>query len=283
MPVRNCLVSAIALVAWAAAPVSADEDLLDQVVATVNGTEITVGHMLVARTRLPREVQMNSDPELFEALAEQMVLQELLAQSDSAAETRYMRLALENERRALLADEAVARAAQRGVSDEALQQAYDETYVDADQGQEYNASHILLETEEEALAVMARATRADADFAEIARETSKGPSGPGGGNLGWFAAGDMVAEFQAAVEALSPGDITGPVRTNFGWHVIRLNEVRTMDAPPLEEVRGQLLQDLRRAAAQEYLGTLRESGDIVRAEAGEIDPSVLSRFDLLDE
>ena len=147
--------------------------------------------------------------------------------------------------------------------------------------EEYNASHILVETEEEAVAVKAEID-AGADFAATAREKSTGPSGPNGGQLGWFGAGAMVPSFEAAVIALEVGEVSNPVQTQFGWHIIILNETRTPDAPTLEEVRDELLQNVRDTAVEEYVASLTAEAQIDQSGAADVDPSVLSDLTLVE-
>lgn len=265
----------------AAAPIVGPE-ALDQVVATVGGTEITVGHMMVAKASLPEQYQMIPDDQLWDGLLEQLIQQEVLAQSKDAEETALVKLSMTNERRSLMAAVAITSVAKRAISEERIQEIYMRDYVNVDQGKEYDASHILLETEEEAAAVLAE-VKGGADFAQTAREKSTGPSGPNGGALGWFSAGMMVEPFQMAVESLNPGDVTGPVETQFGWHVIKLNNTRSKEAPALDAVRAEIEQILQQEAVEKYIDTLMQVATISRAPQTSVEPSVLSRTDLLEE
>jgi peptidyl-prolyl cis-trans isomerase C len=258
------------------APVTAET-----VVATVNGTEITVGHMLVLRARLPQQYQTLPEQVLFDGILDQLVQQEIL-RGTSDGPSRVGRLIMDNEERALLATEAAQAIAAERVTEEAIQAAYDETFGAAEPETEYNASHILVETEEAAQALVEELT-AGADFVELARERSTGPSGPNGGNLGWFGAGMMVAPFEEAVMALAPGEVSQPVETQFGWHVIILNEVREAAVPALEEVRGDLAQQLEQDALQQAIAQLQESANISRIETGEIGASVIGDMTLLED
>jgi peptidyl-prolyl cis-trans isomerase C len=121
-----------------------------------------------------------------------------------------------------------------------------------------------------------------ADFAELATERSTGPSGPNGGQLGWFTAGMMVPEFETAVFELEPGEVSPPVQTQFGWHVILLNEMREQAPPALEEVRDELLNGLRRARVEARIDELMAEASIDRPEL-DIDPTVIANSDLLQE
>ena len=260
-----------------AAPVTAET-----VVATVNGTDITVGHMLVLRARLPREYQALPAAALFDGILEQLIQQEVL-RSQSPGLARTGQLILENEERTLNAvQQAEAIAAER-VTEEAIQAAYDAEFASATPGTEFNAAHILVVTEEEAQALVAE-LEGGADFAELARVRSIDTgSGQAGGDLGWFGEGMMVAPFEEGVKALEPGQVSAPVQTQFGWHVIRLNETRPVTPPTLDEVRDEISNRLEQEAIQTAIAELTEGADISRAEPGAIDPAVIGNMGLLEE
>jgi peptidyl-prolyl cis-trans isomerase C len=275
--------SASAFALMLALPVQAQDTLTaDSVVATVNGTEITLGHMLMIRASLPDQYQQLPDDVLWDGIMDQIVQQTVLSQQDSGEETRRIKLALENERRALLAAQVIEGIVGDAITDEAVQAMYDETYLQGEQSEEYNASHILVETEEEAAAIVEE-LNGGADFAEVARAKSTGPSGPNGGQLGWFGAGMMVPEFQTAVEELEVGAISGPVQTQFGWHVIILNEKRTKEAPALEAVRGEIENQLSQQAVTQKIDELTDAATVTRTAKEEVDTSVLSNIGLLED
>ena len=253
----------------------------DTVVATVNGTDITLGHMIVLKQRLPAQYQQLSPDVLFEGILDQLVQQTLLGQQVEAL-SQGSQLVLENETRSLRAAEEIQRISDGALSDEALQRAYEEAFAGLEPETEYNASHILVATEEEAQALVEQ-LEGGADFATLARENSTGPSGPNGGELGWFGKGAMVEPFETAVIALEPEAISAPVQTQFGWHVIRLNETRLTEAPALEEVRGELADVLRREAIENRITELTAGAEIERTAAGEIDPAVLNDISIVTE
>ncbi|NIY96436.1 peptidylprolyl isomerase [Salipiger sp. HF18] len=274
--------TAAALAFTLALPAQAEEMDLDSVVATVNGQDITLGHMLVIRAQLPEQYQQLGDEVLWDGILDQIVQQTVLAQDDRAEETKRVTLSLDNERRSLLAAEVVQSIANDAVSDEAVQAAYDAEYATAELGKEFNASHILVETEEEAQALIEE-LNGGADFAELAKTKSTGPSGPNGGELGWFGPGMMVEPFQAAVEQMSVGDISAPVQTQFGWHVIKLNDERNKEAPQLEEVRADIELKLQQEAVQNYIDEKLGAAEVTRTDKADIDTSVLSNMQLLEE
>lgn len=263
----------------AAAAAPAREVDADTVVATVDGEPITLGQMIVMRARLPEQYQQIPDEMLFSGILDQIIQQMALAKSTDVALSRGSEIALENERRALVAGEALTAATENAVTDDALQKLYEERYATAQQTQEYSAAHILVETEDEAKAIKAELD-GGADFADLARTKSTGPSGPNGGDLGWFTEGMMVEPFEKAVVAMEAGQISEPVETQFGWHVIKLNEVRLKAAPTLDEVRAELSDELQRQAIDAAVKAAEDSVEIVRDDQG-IDPAVLRNVELV--
>ena len=276
------LPAALAAALITAMPVQAEEETTaDTVLATVNGSEITVGHMIVARSRLPQQYAQLPAEVLYEGLLEQLIQQAAIA-SGVAELSRRSELLLENERRALAVNEALEDVAAAALTEEALLAAYAETYAGAEPETEYSAAHILVGSEELA-GELVNMLADGADFAEVAREHSTGPSGPNGGDLGWFGKGMMVPEFEEAVIALSPGEVSDPVQTQFGWHVILLNETRQKDAPTLEMVRDQLVEQVQRAAIEETLNAATDAATITRIEDGQVNPAVIDDISLLDK
>ncbi len=275
--------SASAFALMLALPVQAQDTLsADSVVATINGTEITLGHMLMIRASLPDQYQQLPDEVLWDGILDQIVQQTVLSQQDSGEESRRVQLALENERRALMAAQVIEDIVDDAVTDEAVQALYEETYLQGEPTEEFNASHILVATQEEAAAI-AEDVRGGADFATVAQEKSTGPSGPNGGQLGWFGPGMMVPEFQTAVEGMEIGAISDPVQTQFGWHVIKLNEKRVQAAPELASVREELEATLSQDAVSQRIDELTASADVTRTAKEEVDTSVLSNLGLLEE
>jgi peptidyl-prolyl cis-trans isomerase C len=280
---RTPLLAALPLLAVLATPLAAQETPVtaDTVVATVDGAEITVGHMLVVRARLPQEYQQLEPQVLFDGILDQLIQQTVLGQTAGDLNTAN-RLILENEERALLSSQTIAATARDATTDEAIQAAYDDSFGTASGETEYNAAHILVETEEEAAAIVAE-LEGGADFATLAQERSVGPSGPNGGDLGWFGAGMMVPQFEEAVIALEPGAVSDPVQTQFGWHVILLKETRQPEAPTLDEVRDQLVEQVQRAAVDAQVAALEAEADITRPDADAFDPTIINDFTLISE
>ena len=284
MQKRLTFLAPLAFAATLALPASAQETVTADpslVVATVGDTEITVGHMIVAWASLPQQYQELPDEVLFQGILDQLVQQSALEQQFTGELPKRVEIQIENERRSLTAGEAINTIMEAPLDEAEVQAAYDADYGTTDQEPEYNASHILVETEEAALEVVA-ALEGGAEFAAVAREKSTGPSGPNGGQLGWFGKGAMVPEFEQAVIAMEPEAISAPVKTQFDWHIIRLNETRVPDAPALEKVREQIETQIRQIRAQTKIEEVTAAADVDRSGAEGINPSVIKQVTALE-
>lgn len=274
----NFVISAT-LAAGLSAPAFAQDVTADTVLATVNGTEITLGHVIAASATLPEQYLQAPDDALLDGLLENLIQQEILA--DAVTEVpRAVTLAAENAKRSLLAGTALDAAFTEAVSDEALQAAYDARVAGFEAAAEFDASHILLETEEEAIAVK-EMLDGGADFAETAKEKSTGPSGPNGGALGWFGAGMMVPEFEAAVVDMAKGDVSDPVQTQFGWHLIILNDSRETTPPTLEELRAELASGIEQGVAESLIESLTADASVDRIDLEGFDAANIRNTNLL--
>ena len=278
---RN-LLAAGAIACFSVTPVLAQEVEVDAetVLAVVNGTEITMGHVILLRTQLPEQYLTAPDDILFEGILEQLIDQTLLGATVNG-DSLELRLTMENEARALRAATAIDAVISRAFSDEEIQATYDEAYGNLPAEPEFNASHILVETEEEAKALIV-ALEGGADFAELAKEKSTGPSGPNGGELGWFGLGMMVEPFETAVLGLETGQISVPVQTQFGWHVLILNDKRDTPAPALETVIGEITSTLQQEAIEAKIVELRDGASVEKMVDG-IDPAMIKNLDLLQQ
>lgn len=261
-------------------PITAQAQDASTVLATVGGETITLGHIIAVRESLPPNFQQLEDDVLYQGLLDQIIRQVALSQSLGDTLSTRSELAIESQRWALLANSVVQDAAEGAATEAALREAYDARYGDVTPEQEFNASHILVATQEEALELVEE-LKGGADFAELAKSRSTGPSGPNGGALGWFGAGMMVPEFETAVMALEPESVSDPVQTQFGWHVIRLNETRAKDAPAFESVREALADEVSERAVGEAIESLLGATEVVISET-EIDPALIRDSSLID-
>ncbi|MTI04526.1 peptidylprolyl isomerase [Roseibium denhamense] len=232
------------------------------VVAKVGDAVITEADIAFAAQDLGQELQRFPPAQWRQVLLEVMIDMELAAQAakaenldqDPTFQNQLKFLEMRALRNAFIGDVINA-----GITDEDLQAAYDEEFADYEGPEEVNARHILVKEKAEAEAII-KELQDGADFAELAKEKSTGPSGSNGGDLGYFSTGQMVKPFEDAVFALEPGAITQePVETQFGWHVIKLEGKRAQEKPSLETVSDQLRQQLMRVRYDEKMAELKAS------------------------
>jgi len=253
------------------------------VVATVNGTEITLGHVIAMRDRLPAQYQSLPDDVLLKGLVDQLVDQQLLAELESpspASDPLQVKLAIDNERRGELAGLAANAAVADAVDDAKVQAAYQKQVAAFKPAPEFNASHILVDSEDKAKALKAQID-GGAAFADVAKANSSDGSAANGGDLGWFGLGQMVPEFDAAVVTLQVGQVSDPIKTQFGWHIIKLNDKRETTPPALDTARPDIENQLRQEALQAKLDALRSAAKIDKPDITAVPPAAIRESDLL--
>ncbi len=281
MMMKSTLLAALALSMLLARPVFAEDPTAATVVATVNGTDITLGQLIVARGALPPEYQSMPDDMLYSGLLDQLIQQVVIEQSMTGKLTKLDELTIQNDRLSYIARKAVQDIAVAALTDEAVQKAYDAAYAEFTPATEYHASHILVDDEAKAKDLLAQ-IEAGADFATLAKENSTDGSAAGGGDLGWFGLGMMVPPFEAAVVAATVGKVSGPVQTEFGWHLILVTETRNTEKPALEDVRADLEAEVQKAAVVAAVDAMVAGATVTRpAEAP--DPALLKDLTLLDK
>ena len=251
-----------------AAPVAAQEADPETIVATVNGEPITLGDIASLRADLPQQYDQLPDETLYEGIRRQLVDQKLLTQAAEAADVPgepAVARALEIQRQSLLSDFYMRLQMRERLTPERLAEAYEARYGDAGPTREIKASHILVDSEETARDLKDQLDQG-AEFAELAAEHGTDGTRERGGDLGWFDRTVMVPQFAEAAFEMEVGEVSEPVETQFGWHLIRVTDEREKPAPTLEEVRGELANELGGAIAQEVLEGLREAAEIELAE-----------------
>jgi len=188
----------------------------------------------------------------------------MIAGSDAGlADDEEVKERVEALERRVIAETYLDRALDDAVTEDAIKAKYDEFVANNEPEPQVHARHILLENEEDAKAVIAELDDG-ADFVELAKEKSTGPSAPNGGDLGFFNRADMVAPFAEAAFAMEAGTYSKePVQTQFGWHVIKVEEKKEGTQPSLDEVRQQLTAEVTRDAINTIVEGLREKADIV--------------------
>lgn len=279
---QSRLFGALALGLAAVAPLGAraEGETADTVVATVNGTEITLGQMVALRENLPQQYLTLPDDVLFSGILDQLIQQEALAQT-VATPTKRDAANIENDRRGYLSGVVIGKVAETAVTDEAIQKAYDDRFKDAAPLTEYSAAHILVETEEKANELKAQLD-AGGDFAELAKANSIDTgSGAAGGELGWFGTGVMVKPFEDAVIAAEVGKVTGPVQTDFGWHLILVRETRVAANPTLDDLREELAAEIETKAIEDHLKSVLDAAKVEKPGEA-IDPALIKDPALID-
>jgi len=233
-----------------------------ETVATVNGVDIdssVLDNYVTSRLQKPAD---QATPQEREAVLTELKDIYLLSSQSRATElgdTPEIKAQIEISMRSILAQAFVADYLTRNAAtEEEIFEEYTAQMALAPKSQ-FKASHILVETQESAVQLISQLDDG-AEFAELARENSTGPTGPNGGDLGWFAPQQMVPEFSAAVEALEDGAYTAePVQTQFGWHVILREDTRATEPPPIDSQRDVLKQRVELRKFQEHLASLRNA------------------------
>ena len=234
----------------------------EDAVAVVNGQYISKASLTALESEISQRARGQSFPK--DKLLEELIQRELLIQDavqkqlDKSPEYTER---LETIKKSLLSQQAIQNHLKSNpITDAELEAEYNKNVTES--GTEYKARHILVKTEEEAKQLIEELNKG-ADFVELAKTKSTGPSGPQGGDLGWFTAGQMVVPFSEAAIALEDGKYTvEPVQTQFGWHVILKEGSRTQTPPPFESVKEQIRPALQRQKMQDYLDSLRKQAKI---------------------
>ncbi len=235
------------------------------VVAVVNGQEIMRSDVFAFIAGLPQDVRQMPLTQLFELAVQQLVNAKLVEKKAAQANLENdeaVKEQLDQAKEQIVRNVFIQRQIEERMTDEkmqALYKAYAERVGDI---QETKASHILVDSKETAEELISKVKKG-ADFAELAKENSTGPSAERGGDLGWFAKGEMVPEFSEAAFAAEPGDIVDePVQTQFGWHVIKVEDRRNREVPPMEEVSQMLENQLRRQVLDTMIKEWRAQAEV---------------------
>jgi peptidyl-prolyl cis-trans isomerase C len=239
-----------------------------KVLATVNGVDITDTDMAVAREDVgPSLPKQMDDKARDKALLDYLIDVKLVDQKATAEkldQTEDFKKKMVYTREKLLMEAYLGQVAKAGTTEATMKATYDEAAKAQKPEVEIHALHILVPTEEEAKTVEKR-LKAGEDFGKLADELSKDP-GSKGGDLGWFTTERMVPEFAAAAFKLEPGQISDPVKTQFGWHVIKVLDKRQHPFPPMAEVKEQLERFVAQKAQSEAIVKLREGAKITRTD-----------------
>lgn len=239
-----------------------------EILAKVDGVEITDADLKIAADELgptlPKQLEGKAkDAYVLDYLID-VALVAKKAEAEKLADTPGFAQQIKFFRQKILMEAAMGALAKTAVTEDAIKTVYEIAKKAQKSEEEAHARHILLPTEEEAKAALAR-VKAGEDFAKVATELSKDP-GSQGGDLGWFTRDRMVPEFADAAFKLAPGEISAPVKSQFGWHVIKLEEKRAKPFPELDTVRDQVSRYVLQKAQSDMIVKLRESAKIERTE-----------------
>ena len=245
------------------------------IVANVNNEDISLETMIHAMNELPPEIQSQPFMSYYEDLLERVIDIKLFAQEGKKMkldEEPSVRAAIDFVIEKVLMQAFLSKYVQENIKEENLKASYNNFIADETSREEIKASHILMDTENEAIDVINMLNDGD-DFAELAKNKSTGPSGPSGGDLGWFKRGQMVPPFEKAAFSLNKNEISQrPVQTQFGWHVIKIFDKRIPEAPSYESMKSKLIQDLERKIVSKKIQDLRNDALIEKLSSSELEP-----------
>jgi peptidyl-prolyl cis-trans isomerase C len=261
---RGTALALIAALALFAAPASRAQQ--DPVVAKVDGTEIHQSDLAIAQEDLAASMQQmppEAQREYLITFMADMMLVAKAAEAKKLADNDDFKRRLSYARTKLLMEQLLQTEAKAAITPEAMKKVYDEAIAQVKKEQEVRARHILVETEEEAKAVLAE-LKAGKDFAELAKAKSKDPGSSDGGDLGYFTKEQMVPEFAEVAFKLDKGAISDPVKSQFGWHIIKVEDKRDRQPPEFDKVKEQIEQYLVRKSQAEMITKLRAAAKIDR-------------------
>jgi peptidyl-prolyl cis-trans isomerase C len=267
------LLTALALPVVVAVPACAQSN--DPVVARVNGTDIKTSDLAIAE----EEIGQNMPPmppdgkrDYLVRYVSDMILVAKAAEDKKITEDAEFKRRLAYVRNKLLMESLLHAEAKAAVTDAAMQKVYADATKQMSGEQEVRARHILVETEDEAKAIAAELKKGT-DFAELAKQKSKDPGAAAeGGDLGYFTKDQMVPEFAETAFKLDKGQLSDPVKSQFGWHVIKVEDKRERPVPPFEQVKDQIQTFVMRRAQSEVITKLREGAKIERLDAKPAQP-----------
>ena len=264
LPIRQIFIVALALVFLSGPDAVAQNQISEGTVATVDGIAITYNDVSLVEDELMAVYGQLPEEQRFQTLVGYMVNRILASEAAKKAglenDADVAKIKAFMERKALQ-DVYIAKVLMERVREEDVTAYYDKEIKNGPVEEEVRARHILLDNREAADAVVADLENG-ADFAALAKERSKGPSGPSGGDLGYFSKQSMVPAFSDAAFKLAAGETSPPVQTQFGWHVIRVEDRRNRPVPPLDQVRDQIYQLLISEAQRDIYDEMRAKASV---------------------
>ncbi len=236
----------------------------DRVVAVVKGSKILFRDVRIAHQNLPQQYRGLALDKVYRPLVQQLVERRLVllaAEAEKLGDDPAIIKRVAQARERILEQTFLSNRINAVATEANMRARYEAEKPQIKGPEEVRASHILVETQAEADAIVAELNKGG-DFAEIAKKKSKGPSGAKGGDLGYFTKDKMVPEFANAAFALKIDEISAPVKTGFGWHVIKLVDRRKSQGPSYAQRAPELRQAMAQEVAEELLGTLAKDADI---------------------
>jgi peptidyl-prolyl cis-trans isomerase C len=267
------LAATLALLLLSTAPLLAQDK--DPLIAKINGTEIHQSDLAVAEEEAGQIPPMSPEAKqdyLVQFMAD-MILVSKAADDKKLGDTPEFKRKVAFARNKLLMEAMLTSVGKAALTDAEMHKVYDDALKQMGEEKEVHARHILFraapgddkaskEAEDKVKAVIVRLNKGE-DFAKLASELTEDPSGKAnGGDLGFFSKEQMVPEFSDTAFGMEPGKISGPIKTQFGWHVIKVEEKRTKPQPKFEEVKPQIEQYVTRKAQAEMVTKLRAEAKI---------------------
>jgi peptidyl-prolyl cis-trans isomerase C len=260
---------ALALAAVLAVPAATLRAQDDPVIARANGVDIRQSDLAFADEEIGGNVPAQMTPEqkreyLITYITDVIVLAQAAEQQRLSDKPEVQRQ-VAFERNKVLMEALLRNAGKAALTDDAMHKVYDEAVKKMTNEEEVHARHILVASEDEAKAIVAQ-LKGGADFAAIAKEKSKDPGAANGGDLGYFTKDQMVPEFAEAAFKLDKGQISDPVHSQFGWHIIKVEDKRTKPTPSFDQVKGQIENFVAHRAQAELVDNLRKTAKIERLD-----------------
>ena len=266
-PLAAALVLAL-VSAWPAAPALAQAQS-DKVVAKVAGVEIRESDLAMAEEDMGQQVQQLEGAAKRDALityVADVILAAKAAEAKKVTDQKEFKSRIAFIRNKLAMEMLLVQEGKAAVTDASMRKVYDEAVKQQGNEQEVRARHILVPTEAEAKTILAE-IRKGTDFAEMAKQKSKDPGAAAeGGDLGYFTKDQMVPEFADQAFKMNKGDVSEPVKSQFGWHIIKVEDKRNKPAPSFDQVKDQVEQYVTRRAQAEYITKLRETAKVERLD-----------------
>jgi len=247
----------------------------DPVIARVNGVDIKESDLALAEEDVGAEMQAASPDakreQLIAYLADVIMVTQAAEKKKLGDHPEFKRR-LGFLRNKLLMGFELQEETKAAITDDALRQTYNDALKTMGGQEEVHAHHILVESEDEAKTILGE-LKAGTDFAALAKEKSKDPGASAGGDLGYFTKDQMVPEFAEVAFKMYPGQLSNPVKTQFGWHIIKLEDKRAKQPPEFDQVKDQIEAFLARKAQSEFIGQLRQSAKVERLDKPPAQPA----------